>query len=193
MIEVNLIPEEEQKKIKRVRRAKPRVSIPGLDMILSIILLLIAGGAVFFMNRSATSELNSLAQKIKTSEKELKELEKEKTIVENIQQRQNELTKWVSLVQDLNRDRSLVVHVLDELNRLKPDYMWFISFEENAGNFKLEGNTFSNLIISNFMVRLRESPYFTALQLQEVSEKKEKEQQIMEFVISGKIVKSSGG
>ena len=193
MIEINLIPEEERKKVRRVRVAKPRAAIPGLDMVLSIILLVIAAGTLFFMNRGATSQLNSLEEKINISIKELKDLEREKNLVENIQQRQNELSKWVSLVQDLNKNRAFAVHIMDELNRLKPDYMWFVSFEENAGNFKIEGKTFSNLIISSFMVRLRESSYFTAIQLQEMTERKEKDQEIMGFVIIGKAVRSSGG
>ncbi len=193
MIEVNLIPEEERKKIRRVRVVRPKIGIPGLDMFLSIALLLIAAGALFFMNRGTTLQINSLDDKITAARKELRELEKEKKLVEDIQQRQNELTKWVSLVQDLNKDRALAVHIMDELNRLKPDYMWFVSFEENSGNFKIEGKTFSNLIISNFMVRLRESPYFTNIQLQEVTERRERDQDVMGFTVTGKLITSSGG
>ena len=193
MIEVNLIPEEERKKVRRVRGARPKIEIPGLDMFLSITLLLIAAGALFFMNRGATQEIKSLDDKITAARKELRELEKEKKLVEDIQQRQNELTKWVSLVQDLNKDRALAIHIMDELNRLKPDYMWFVSFEENNGNFKIEGKTFSNLIISNFMVRLRESPYFTNIQLQEITERTERDQEVMGFIVIGKLITSSGG
>jgi Tfp pilus assembly protein PilN len=193
MIEVNLIPEEEKKKIRRVRVARPKIGIPGLDMFLSIALLIIAAGVLFFMNRDASKEMKSLEDKITAARKELRELEKEKKLVEDIQQRQNELTKWVSLVQDLNKDRSLAIHIMDELNRLKPDYMWFVSFEENSGNFKIEGKTFSNLIISNFMVHLRESPYFTNIQLQEITERKERDQEVMGFTVIGKLITSSGG
>jgi len=193
MIEVNLIPEEERKKVRRVRGARPKIEIPGLDMFLSIALLLIAAGALFFMNRDASQEIRSLEDKITAARKELRELEKEKKLVEDIQQRQNELTKWVSLVQDLNKDRALAIHIMDELNRLKPDYMWFVSFEENGGNFKIEGKTFSNLIISNFMVRLRESPYFTNIQLQEITERTERDQEVMGFIVIGKLITSSGG
>lgn len=193
MIEVNLIPDEERKKVRRVRVARPRIGIPGLDMFLSIILLLVAAGALFFINRGKTSQINSLDDKITAARQELRELEKEKKLVEDIQQRQNELTRWVSLVQDLNKDRALTFHIMDELNRLKPDYMWFVSFEENAGNFKIEGKTFSNLIISNFMVRLRESPYFTNIQLQEITERRERDQDVMGFIVIGKLITSSGG
>lgn len=193
MIEVNLIPEEERKKVRRVRVARPKIGIPGLDMFLSIILLLAVVGALFLWNRAKNSEINSLDDKITAARQELRELEKEKKLVEDIQQRQNELTRWVSLVQDLNKDRALTFHIMDELNRLKPDYMWFVSFEENAGNFKIEGKTFSNLIISNFMVRLRESPYFTNIQLQEITERRERDQDVMGFIVIGKLITSSGG
>ncbi|MCK4225440.1 PilN domain-containing protein [candidate division WOR-3 bacterium] len=193
MIEINLIPEEERKKIKKVRFKRPTIAIPGLDMILSILLLLAAVGTLFFMNKGTTTKIIDFEDKIESSRKELKQLEKEKQIVENLQNRQKELSRWVSLVQDLNKGRSLTTHVMEEINRLKPDYMWLVSFEENEGNFKIEGKTFSNLIISSFMVHLRESQYFSDIRLQEVSEKKEKDQRVMGFTVSGRIVSGSGG
>lgn len=193
MIEINLIPEEERKKIKKVRFKRPTIAIPGLDMILSILLLLAAVGTLFLMNKGATTKISDFEDKIESSRKELKQLEKEKQIVENLQNRQKELSRWVSLVQDLNKGRSLTTHVMEEINRLKPDYMWLVSFEENEGNFKIEGKTFSNLIISSFMVHLRESQYFSDIRLQEVSEKKEKDQRVMGFTVSGRIVSGSGG
>jgi len=193
MIEINLIPEEERKKIKKVRFKRPTIAIPGLDMILSILLLLAAVGTLFFMNKGATTKISDFEDKIESSKKELKQLEKEKQIVENLQNRQQELSRWISLVQDLNKGRSLTTHVMDEINLLKPDYMWLVSFEENEGNFKIEGKTFSNLIISSFMVYLRESQYFSDIRLQEVSEKKEKDQRVMGFTVSGRIISGSGG
>ncbi len=193
MIRINLIPEEERKKVKRARIKKPVIRIPGIDLIISILVLLGLGAALFFFNRAAEKSLSTLENNIKTSQEELRKLQKERQIVENIEKRQQELKRWISLVQDLNKGRSLQVHVMGEINKLKPDYMWFTSYEETSGNFKLNGSTFSNLIISNFMVRLKESPYFTDIRLEEVNEKTEKEHSILVFTLTGKVLTNTGG
>lgn len=193
MIKVNLIPEEERKKVRRPRFKKPTLQIPGIDLILSIIFLLGMGGALWVINRSATNRLNELTNNIQETRKELQELQKERKIVEDIERRQNELKKWVSLVQNLNQGRSLYARLMNELNLLRPDYMWFESFEENGGHFRLNGKTFSNLIISNFMVKLDNSQYFTNIKLEEVNEKTQDEQSLLEFTLTGDINEDFGG
>lgn len=187
MIKINLIPEEERKKVKKIKFKMPSISVPGFDLILSIIFLVVAVVGILFLNNKKSNELASKKEQISTAQEKLKKLQKEKKIVENIQQRQQRLTKWINLVKDLNEGRALPVHIFNELNRIKPDYMWFNSFEESQSNFRLTGKTFSNLIISNFMVNLRQSSYFSNISLVEVNESKEKEQSIMGFTLTGKI------
>ncbi|MCK4420257.1 PilN domain-containing protein [candidate division WOR-3 bacterium] len=184
MIKINLIPEEERKRIKRKKLKRPVIRVPGLDLIISILLIIASAFSIFIISKTSTKRLVTLEDKITEAQKELKILEREKQIVESIQERQKELSKWVSLVQDLNKNRSLTVHLMDEINRLKPDYMWLVLFEERGKSIRIEGKTFSNLIISKFMVRLKESPYFTDIQLKEIKESKEKDQDIMGFVIT---------
>lgn len=193
MIKVNLIPEEERRKIRRTRFKKPTLKVPGLDLILAIIFLVGAGIAVFVLNNNAKNQLATLENNIESARKELKRLEKEKRIVENTQKRQKELSQWVDLVKTLNKDRSLTFHLLDQLNRLRPDYMWFVSFSENGGHAEIRGKTFSNLIISNFMIRLRNSAYYSNVKLEEIEKNIEKEQEVLSFVITSDVIRGQGG
>jgi Tfp pilus assembly protein PilN len=112
-------------------------------------------------------------------------------MVEDIERQQKELKEWVGLVQNLNRGRALYFHIMDELNKLKPDYMWLTLFEENGQDFKLNGKAFSNYMISNFMDRLNGSSYFSNVKLDEIKETQEKEYFVIGFQLSGKI--NSGG
>jgi type IV pilus assembly protein PilN len=187
MIKVNLVPEEQRKKVREKKFTKPTFRIPKIDMILSVIFLgaVIVIFAGWYLRQKAT--LKNLDESIATAKQELAALEKERKMVEDLENRQRELKEWVTLVQNLNKGRSLHFHVMDELNKLKPEYMWFIQFDETNLSFELNGKTFSNYMISNFMDKLNASSYFSGVSLKEIRETEEKEHSVIGFQLSGKI------
>jgi Tfp pilus assembly protein PilN len=187
MIKVNLVPEEQRKKVREVKFKKPTLRIPKLDMIFSTLLLFLSIGLVAWLNFSKDRELRKLNNDIAEAQRQLKELEKERKMVEDIERQQAELKEWVSLVQSLNEGRAIYFHVMDELNKLKPEYMWLVLFEENNKRFKLNGKTFSNYMISNFMDQLNGSSYFNEVKLDEIKETEEKEHSVIGFQLSGNI------
>jgi Tfp pilus assembly protein PilN len=187
MIKVNLVPEDQRKKVREVKFKKPALRIPKLDMIASVIFLLAVIVGFFIWNLTQKKTLRDYNEKIVKAEQQLRELEKEKKMVEDLENRQRELKEWITLVQNLNKGRSLHFHVMDELNKLKPEYMWITLFEENNQKFKLDGKTFSNYMISNFMDRLSSSSYFSGIKLDEIKETEEKEYSVVGFQLSGSI------
>jgi Tfp pilus assembly protein PilN len=191
MIKVNLVPEEQRKKSKEVKFKRPALHIPKFDMLIAVVFSAVILGIVFGYNFRLDKKLVSLNDKIAEAQKQLKELEKERKMVEDIERQQAELKEWVGLVQDLNKGRALYFHVMDELNKLKPDYMWLTLFEENGRDFKLNGKAFSNYMISNFMDKLNGSSYFSNVKLDEIKETQEKDHFVIGFQLSGKI--NSGG
>jgi Tfp pilus assembly protein PilN len=65
---------------------------------------------------------------------------------------------------------------MDELARCVPDHLWLTGTTQDAGSaLALEGVTFSNLVVSDFMSRLERSPMFANVEL-EVAEKGEVDQ-----------------
>jgi Tfp pilus assembly protein PilN len=60
---------------------------------------------------------------------------------------------------------------MDELARCVPDHLWLTGATQDAGSsISLEGVTFSNLVVSDFMSRLERSPMFANVEL-EVAER----------------------
>ena len=74
---------------------------------------------------------------------------------------------------------------MDELARCIPDHLWLISAsEETANTLNVEGVTFSNLVVSDFMSSLERSPLFANVNL-EVAERGEvSERRVVKFRIS---------
>ena len=66
----------------------------------------------------------------------------------------------------LDSDRYFRVHLMDELNRSLPEHMWLTRFEDVGGDtYAVEGVTFSNFLVSDFLQNITRSPYFSGINL----------------------------
>ena len=193
MIRINLIPKEERKKV-RVKRARgpKRVGVMGLDLIVSFVIFILAIAVLFFINSSYTRRIEKLNGNIVTARKELKKLQKEVAVVKNIERKQAELNILVNIVKGLNRNRSLMVHMMDEMNRRLPDYVWLSKITDKGNSVSLKGYTFSNLIVSDLMVRLEKSVYFSNVKLIELKNSLVEGHSVMEFSIDATLLPQGG-
>ncbi len=193
MIRINLIPKEERKKV-RVKRARgpKRVGVMGLDLIISFVIFILAIGVLFFMNSSYTKNIEKLNREIVTARKELKKLQKEVAVVKNIERKKAELNVLVNIVKGLNSNRSLMVHMMDEINRRLPDYVWLSKVTDKGNSVSLKGYTFSNLIVSDLMIRLEKSVYFSNVKLNELKNSLVEGHSVMEFSIDATLLPQGG-
>ncbi|MCD6399738.1 PilN domain-containing protein [candidate division WOR-3 bacterium] len=193
MIRINLIPKEERKKV-RVKRARgpKRVGVMGLDLIISFVIFILAIGVLFFMNSSYTKNIEKLNRDIVTARKELKKLQKEVAVVKNIERKKAELNVLVNIVKGLNSNRSLMVHMMDEINRRLPDYVWLRKVTDKGNSVSLKGYTFSNLIVSDLMIRLEKSVYFSNVKLNELKNSLVEGHSVMEFSIDATLLPQGG-
>jgi len=193
MIRINLIPKEERKKV-RVKRARgpKRVGVMGLDLVISLVIFILAIAVLFFMNSSYTRRVEKLNRNIVTARKELKKLRKEVAVVKNIERKQAELNILVNIVKGLNSNRSLMVHMMDEINRRLPDYVWLSKVTDKGKSVSLRGYTFSNLIVSDLMIRLEKSVYFSNVKLVELKNSLVEGHSVMEFSIDATLLLQGG-
>ena len=70
------------------------------------------------------------------------------------------------MITELDKGRLTRVKLVDELSKCVPEHMWLSSYEESATNqITIEGVTFSNIIVADFMTRLEASPLFGKVDL----------------------------
>ena len=72
----------------------------------------------------------------------------------------------ISLIKRLESSRYVRVQMMDEVSRTLPDHVWLSAVRETSpGRVQLEGTTFSNLMVADFMQRLEDSPLFEGVDL----------------------------
>ena len=72
----------------------------------------------------------------------------------------------MGIINRLEKGRTQSVRLIDELAKCDPDHLWLTGSTQDAGSsLTLEGVTYSNLVVSDFMSRLERSPMFANVEL----------------------------
>lgn len=160
MVRINLLPPEE-----RIDRNKA-----ALDRIREKVHYLVVMTAVFgFAIFGSIQEMS-----VRAVQAEISDLEAESNAiwpqlakVQKLEAEKIELTRRLNVIRTLDRGRLLRVRMLDGLNRRIPEYLWITSLIESGGSsLALEGVTFSNLVVAEFMNRLEASVLFSDVDLE---------------------------
>jgi type IV pilus assembly protein PilN len=155
MIRINLI--SEGKKAPAVRSARLRAfninaqNIAVFCVILSFLLGLAAyGGWWLYMNRQLARQQAEI-EELKATVAELEEIIKE---VERFEKRKVELQHKIDVITDLRNNQRGPVHIMDQVSRALPDFLWLDRMEMNASTVNIQGKAFTTSSVANFIENL---------------------------------------
>ena len=163
MIRMNLLPREEKAQRRGVSLdfnfKAGELVIPIGVLVASV---LVITGTALSQHSRATSLQKSIADMDAQSRALAPQIER----VNRLAQERAELDLRLGIINKLEKGRTLSVRVMDELARCVPDHLWMTLAQQDAGSqLNLEGVTYSNLVVSDFMSRLERSPLFANVEL----------------------------
>jgi type IV pilus assembly protein PilN len=182
MIRVNLLPREE--KAKRKSASAP-VDLKVGDMVLPAIVvgaaaLVIAGSAMSQRTRQA-----GLEKSIQQVDAESRALAPQIARVNQLAQERAELDLRMGIISKLEKGRTQSVRLMDELARCVPDHLWLTGVSQDAGNhLQLEGVTYSNLVVSDFMSRIERSQMVSNVELAVAERGQVTDKSVVKFQVS---------
>ena len=163
MIRVNLLPREE--KAQRKSSSAP-IQFKIGDMVLPGIVLGVAAVLIAGTGMGQRSRVAALQKEITNVEAQSRALAPQIARVNQLAQERAELDLRMGVINRLEKGRTQSVKLMDELARCVPDHLWLTGATQDAGTtLTLEGVTFSNLVVSDFMSRLDRSPMFANVEL----------------------------
>jgi len=191
MIRINLLPEEEKKKAAK-KLPKVKVPIPSFRIRIPfrpttflvgfVVIVILIAFIVIWVRQNG--EMRKLTKEIDQMNTILKSLQKEVNLVKDLENKQRDLQRRLDVIKGLSENRFLRVKILDELASSLPEYVWLTSFEDKIPNFKIEGMSFSNLTVADFMNRLEDSEYLTDVDLTTLKKISFGGQDVMQFTLS---------
>jgi len=164
MIKINLIGEKKQVKAKVPSSVKLDVGAGGRNAVLAVIVLaglVVAGG----WSWRESQRLDDWRQKNVEADAELERLKPIREKAERYEARKELLERKIALITDLKRKQSVPVHILDQVSKNLPDFLWLERMSADNSVISIAGKATAYSAVSNFYRNLTSSGYFGGVTL----------------------------
>lgn len=178
MIEVNLLPESQGSRGggKRAKKGKKpslggrmdgKSGSPWSAAILAIGLIVPLGaGFLWWTQRSEAADLDGRLELATADSARLAEL---RVVSDSLTERRTEIRSRVALVEQLDRNRFVWPHLLDEISRAVPQLAWLNSLRQMSPlpdvSVQIQGIAANPLAITEFVRNLEASDYITDVRI----------------------------
>jgi type IV pilus assembly protein PilN len=180
MIRINLVAPERAAKAK----AKAGPVIPAGALQSYLLLALFAGGALVLCAGAwwlQSAKLKDLETRIAADEKRQRDLQAIKQQVDQFQQKKAILENKVLVIEQLRLAQKSPVHMLEEVSKALPDFVWLTAMDEDRGNLRFQGESNSLAAVADFISALQRSGWFPQVELVSSQE----QSNLVSFVLSG--------
>ena len=163
MIKINLLAEK-----KATRARTTRFKLEGaVNAQAFLMVALVAVGLLYvgWQWRRLSSISHRLDREISVAQAEEQRLKGVLARGEELKKKREELQKKVELITQLKNNQSGPVHMLDQVSKNLPDFLWLENLNENGGMLSVTGKATTYNAVSNFYNNLTQSPYFTEVVL----------------------------
>lgn len=177
MIDINLLPwrDTQRKKDKKSFLLSLVVCLLITFLILAIIHFTL-GSKVKYQdrrNRILQTEINQLNNKINDLSK--------------IKDKEKALALQLQALHALQEDQYLTVKLMNEINQIIPKGIFLQAVRKAKNQFSLQGQANSNILVSQLIKSLKESPYIISPLLHEVTTEKTDHGVIIKFLITAEL------
>jgi type IV pilus assembly protein PilN len=157
MIRINLLGVERAKVKKKVAFQVGQKLTLGCSLIL-IVTTLFVGWRYW----SLAKQSKSLDEQISTAQNEASRLHTIITQVQQFEQRKAQLQQRVALIEQLRKEQTGPVHMLDQISRALPQMVWLTDLKESAtaNEVLIEGRCLNVSLVSEFVSNLEASGWF---------------------------------
>jgi type IV pilus assembly protein PilN len=157
MIKINLLGVERPKVRKKIAFPVGQRLTIGCSLI-----LILAALGIGWRYWSLAAQSAKLDADIATAQGETARLHSIIVQVQQYEQQKAQLQQRVALIEQLRREQTGPVHMLDEISRALPAMVWLTDLKQNATGEQVEidGKCLSETAVSDFVANLEASGYF---------------------------------
>jgi type IV pilus assembly protein PilN len=165
MIRVNLTGAE-----RATQKRKGGGGVPGAPGAVQayLFLALFGGGAALLCAALwwyESAKIRDLDSQIVVAEKRQKELQAIKVQVDALEAKRSTFQKKVDLIERLKAEQTGPVHMLDEISKALPDFVWVTAMDQTGPTVKFTGESTGLTSIADFIAALERSGWFPNVDL----------------------------
>jgi Tfp pilus assembly protein PilN len=164
MIRINLL--------GRARPKAARQAVPleaTLQLVFFVLSLVVAGGILYYDWHSMAQQSAEVRAQIQRLNGEKARLEQLKAQVDGSEKQRLVLQQRISIIEELQRNRSGGQELLDALARTvsRTDTLWLTSLQRRGNALTLQGSAGSIVAVANFITQLKRSGYFDQVEIKD--------------------------
>jgi type IV pilus assembly protein PilN len=176
MVKINLFPKKSKPPITLIRD-----SIILLATVLAVILII----GQFSMGLSR--KLDRLKDDKVRVEKGIAATKKKIKNINQYKKKIKDINRKIAVINELKDKQTGPVILFKDLSMATPEQLWLTSLKNTSTSIKLDGMAFTPNTVSEFMQNLSKSPYFTKVELNNITQKAESGRKVQVFSINCKI------
>jgi Tfp pilus assembly protein PilN len=174
MIKINLLP------FKRKRASTFTKDIR--DLVLALIVVCIGFGYYYYLLHD---EVQEHKKNIATIRKEINSLQPIAQEYKQIQEAKKEIGRRIQTLNQLKTGRALAARSLYDVSSIIKEGVWIKSFKKTENKFEIDGRSFVNESISDFIESLSKMSYIKNVELKNVQDINEEGLTIKKFIVTG--------
>ena len=123
-----------------------------------LLMTVLAGGAVLVclaLYLYMSGQIRELDSKIVAAEQRQRELQAIKKQVDELEQKRATFQRKVDLINKLQAEQQGPVHLLDELSKALPDFVWLSGLDQSGNQIRLNGQSNSLTSVADFITALQ--------------------------------------
>lgn len=160
MIRINLLPRDD-------RQVKRTFTFPKVGTVMPLLVLILVAALFAAFSVVQAMQVSRLQADIARAEQEAEKLRPQIQTINELTVKRQEVERRLGVITNLDKQRLTRVKLVDEVAKCVPEHLWMTSFEEIPGapKVQIEGVTFSNILVADFMSRLEASPLYSDVDL----------------------------
>lgn len=174
MIKINLLPYRSARKKEQTIQQIIYLAAP-----LVLVIIVIAA-----LHLSINATITATGDTIVTLQDEIKKSRVAIREIDDYKKKKADLIKKMEIITTLEKGKQGPVHILDDLASRLPGNLWLTSVKQTNMNLVIQGKALDNISISNYMLGLEASPYFTNVDLGKVQTGGKGGVQVKDFIIT---------
>src|SRR5688500_2286664 len=136
--------------------------------------LLVCRGLYFYVS----GQIRELDTKIAAAEQRQRELQEIKRQVDALELKRATFQRKVDLIERLKAEQSGPVHMLDEISKALPDYVWLTALDQTGTAVRLAGQSNGLTSIADYISALERSGWFPNVDLASSTEARSEERRV---------------
>lgn len=173
MTRINLLPWRE------MRRKEQDRQLLSIGIAASVLMGLI----VFYGYLHVSAMVEGQTKRNQFLEQEIAKVDNEIKEIRELKKKRDALVARMQVIQQLQADRTQIVHAFDELVRRLPEGVYLSSLRQTGKNITMQGVAQSNARVSTFMRNLDSSNWFQAPELDVINVTAKGNERVSQFAL----------